>query len=331
MAEQDEARMAEAMSAAEAVRTHTSPNPWVGAVLVTADGAQFGGATERSGGRHAEVVALDAAGNANARGATLYTTLEPCCHQGRTGACTDAIIAAGVTRVLVGIEDPDVNVAGKGIEVLRAAGIDVTVGTSAQAIEQQLAPYIKHRSTGRPWVVVKLAASLDGRTAAPDGTSQWITGAAARADVHRLRADSDAVIVGAGTVRSDDPSLTVRDAEGDDPMRVVVGKAPAGAKVHPCIEMDGPLPDILDELGRLGVVRVMVEGGARLAGDLHRAGLVDRYVLYLAPALFGGEDARPLFAGQGAPTIDDLWRGRIVSVARLGDDLRIELEPCSPA
>lgn len=323
--------MAEAMSAAEAVRTHTSPNPWVGAVLVTADGAQFGGATERPGGRHAEVVALDAAGNANARGATLYTTLEPCCHQGRTGACTDAIIAAGVTRVLVGIEDPDVNVAGKGIEVLRAAGIDVTVGTSAQAIEQQLAPYIKHRSTGRPWVVVKLAASLDGRTAAPDGTSQWITGAAARADVHRLRADSDAVIVGAGTVRSDDPSLTVRDAEGDDPMRVVVGKAPAGAKVHPCIEMDGPLPDILDELGRLGVVRVMVEGGARLAGDLHRAGLVDRYVLYLAPALFGGEDARPLFAGQGAPTIDDLWRGRIVSVARLGDDLRIELEPCSPA
>jgi diaminohydroxyphosphoribosylaminopyrimidine deaminase/5-amino-6-(5-phosphoribosylamino)uracil reductase len=331
VAEQDEARMAEAMSAAEAVRTHTSPNPWVGAVLVTADGAQFGGATERPGGRHAEVVALDAAGNANARGATLYTTLEPCCHQGRTGACTDAIIAAGVTRVLVGIEDPDVNVAGKGIEVLRAAGIDVTVGTSAQAIEQQLAPYIKHRSTGRPWVVVKLAASLDGRTAAPDGTSQWITGAAARADVHRLRADSDAVIVGAGTVRSDDPSLTVRDAEGDDPMRVVVGKAPAGAKVHPCIEMDGPLPDILDELGRLGVVRVMVEGGARLAGDLHRAGLVDRYVLYLAPALFGGEDARPLFAGQGAPTIDDLWRGRIVSVARLGDDLRIELEPCSPA
>ena len=138
------------------------------------------------------------------------------------------------------------------------------------------------------------------------------------------------MIVGAGTVRADDPALTVRDAAGDDPLRVVLGRAPSGAKVHPCVELDGELVDVLDELGRRGVVQAMVEGGATVAGAFHREGLVDRYVLYLAPALFGGDDARPLLSGAGAATIDDVWRGRITSVERLGDDLRVELEPCSP-
>jgi diaminohydroxyphosphoribosylaminopyrimidine deaminase/5-amino-6-(5-phosphoribosylamino)uracil reductase len=332
VAEQDEARMAEAVAAAAVVRGRTSPNPWVGAVLVTPDGASFTGATEPPGGRHAEIVAIDAAGDpGDTAGATLYSTLEPCCHQGRTGACTDAIVRAGITRVVIGIEDPDPHVAGEGMARLRAAGITVDVGVGDSAVRGQLAPYVKHRTTGRPWVVLKLAVSLDGRTAAPDGSSRWITGPEARADAHRLRAESDAVIVGAGTVRADDPTLTVRDAEGDDPLRVVLGTAPPGANVRPCVELDGPLENVLDELGRRGVVQAMVEGGATIAGEFHRRGLVDRYVLYLAPALFGGDDARPLMHGAGAPTIDDIWRGRITSVDRLGGDVRIELEPCSRA
>jgi len=318
--------MAEAIAAAGTVRATTSPNPWVGAVVVTTAGDRFTGATEPPGGRHAEIVALDAAGE-QARGATLYTTLEPCRHQGRTGPCTDRIVAAGVARVVVGIEDPDPAVAGAGLAQLRAAGITVDVGIAAAAIRRQLAPYLKHRTTGRPWVLLKLAATLDGRTAAADGTSRWITGPSSRADAHRLRAESDAVIVGAGTVRADDPALTVRDASGRDPLRIVLGRAPRGARVHPCIELSGPLTEVLDELGRRGVVQALVEGGATVAGAFHREGLVDQYVVYLAPALFGGEDARPLLAGKAARTIDDLWRGRITSVVRLGDDLRIEMEP----
>jgi diaminohydroxyphosphoribosylaminopyrimidine deaminase/5-amino-6-(5-phosphoribosylamino)uracil reductase len=259
----------------------------------------------------------------------MYTTLEPCSHHGRTPPCTDALIAAGIARVVVGIEDPDNHVAGRGVAQLQAAGVAVDVGVCAEEVRAQLAPYVKHRVTGRPWVLLKLAASLDGRTAAPDGSSKWITGSAARADAHRLRAESDAVIVGAGTVRTDDPALTVRDADGDDPLRVVLGQAPKGARIHPCIELNGTLPDVLDELGRRGIVQAMVEGGATVAGAFHREGLVDRYVLYLAPSLFGGDDARPLFAGPGAPTIDDLWRGRVTNVEQLGDDLKVELE-CSP-
>jgi diaminohydroxyphosphoribosylaminopyrimidine deaminase/5-amino-6-(5-phosphoribosylamino)uracil reductase len=326
--DRDQELMRRAIDLAAGVRSITSPNPWVGAVLVTTDESIFEGATEPPGQRHAEVVALDAANAAGADvvGATMYTTLEPCSHHARTGPCADALIAAGVARVVVGIEDPDARVAGRGIERLRAAGITVDVGERADDVRTQLAPYVKHRTTGRPWVLLKLAASLDGRTAAADGSSKWITGSAARADSHRLRAESDAVIVGAGTVRTDDPALTVRDAVGDDPLRVVLGHAPPGARVHPCVELEGRLVDVLDELGRRGVVQAMVEGGPTVAGAFHREGLVDRYVVYLAPALFGGDDGRPLMTGAGAASIDDVWRGRITNVEQLGDDLRVELE-----
>src|SRR5437764_5071392 len=317
--------MRRALDLAASVRASTSPNPWVGCVI---DPGGFEGATQPPGGPHAEIVALEQAGEA-ARGATLVVTLEPCAHYGRTPPCVDAIIEAGIARVVVGIEDPDPNVRGRGIARLREAGIDVDVGVCADEVRAQLAPYLKHRSTGRPWVVLKLAASADGRTAAPDGSSQWITGDAARADAHRLRAESDAVIVGAGTVRADDPSLTVRHVEGRDPLRVVLGTAPAEAKVHPAVELEGDLGQVLDELGQRGVLQAVVEGGPTVAGAFHRAGLVDRYVLYLAPALFGGDDAKPLFAGPGASTIDEVWRGTIAAVERVGQDLKVEL--CSRA
>lgn len=326
----DSEAMQRAIELADGVRGTTSPNPWVGCVIEAADGRVFEGATAPAGGPHAEAVALAAAGDA-ARDATLWVTLEPCVHEGRTPPCTDAIIAAGVRRVVVAIVDPDRKVFGGGIDVLRQAGIDVTVGVHAEEVRRQLAPYIKHRETGRPWVVLKLASSLDGRTAAPDGTSHWITGGGARADSHALRAQSDAIIVGAGTVRADNPSLTVRHVEGRDPLRVVLGSAPPTAKVHPALEFKGDLEELLDELGRRGVLQALVEGGASVAGDFHRAGLVDRYVMYVAPTLFGGDDGRPVFAGPGAATITDVWRGRMVDVIRVGDDLRIDLEPSVPA
>ncbi|MGI8662725.1 MAG: bifunctional diaminohydroxyphosphoribosylaminopyrimidine deaminase/5-amino-6-(5-phosphoribosylamino)uracil reductase RibD [Acidimicrobiales bacterium] len=330
--ERDEARMLEAIRAAGSVRAMTSPNPWVGSVIETCEGATFAGATERPGGRHAEVVAIDAAqaSGADVRGATIWSTLEPCSHTGRTAPCTNALIAAGIARVVVAIGDPDPLVAGDGIARLEAAGIEVVVGVCAKLVSRQLAPYLKHRKTGRPWVVLKLAVSLDGRTAAPDGTSRWITGREARADAHRLRAESDAVLVGSGTVRADDPELTVRDGEGvprqRQPLRVVLGEAPTDAKVRPCVELDGPLDGVLDELGQRGVVQLMVEGGPSVAHAFHAEGLVDRYVIYLAPALFGGDDGRALFTGPGAASIDDIWRGHITAVDRLGDDVRIELE-----
>ena len=233
-----------------------------------------------------------------------------------------------MARVVVGVEDPDPRVAGRGLAALRAAGLEVTVGVAADEVAEQLAPYRKHRTTGQPWVVLELAASLDGRTAAPDGTSRWITGEAARRDAHLLRARSDAVLVGAGTVRVDDPALTVRLDDGVEraqPLRVVLGRAPAGARVRPALELSGELGDVLTGLGRRGVLQLLVEGGASVAHDFHAARLVDRYVLYLAPMLFGGDDARPLFAGPGAGTNGDVWKGRLVSIEQLGEDLRVEV------
>jgi diaminohydroxyphosphoribosylaminopyrimidine deaminase/5-amino-6-(5-phosphoribosylamino)uracil reductase len=324
----DLAAMHRALALAASVRMRTSPNPWVGAVVVTADGVSFEGATAPPGGPHAEVVALRAAGDLS-RGATLYTTLEPCAHHGRTPPCTGAIVASGVARVVVAILDPDPQVSGRGVAELRDRAVTVDVGVGADEASELLAPYLKHRLTGRPWVVLKLAATLDGRIAAPDGTARWLTGDEARADAHRLRALSDAVLVGAATVRADDPELTVRVGPvlEHQPLRVVLGHAPDGARVHPALELSGPPDHVLDELGAKGVLQVLVEGGATVAHAFHSAGLVDRYVLYFAPALFGGDDAVPMFRGTGAPRVDDLWRGRVVSVTQLGADVRVELAP----
>jgi diaminohydroxyphosphoribosylaminopyrimidine deaminase / 5-amino-6-(5-phosphoribosylamino)uracil reductase len=327
--------MRQAIDLAAGVRSLTSPNPWVGCVVVPAASDLrtqsegdlcFEGATAPPGGPHAEVSALDAAG-ALAKGATLYTTLEPCPHFGRTPPCTEVIIAAGISRVVVGVLDPDPKVSGLGVDALQQAGVEVTVGVAADEIEEQLAAYMTHRRTGRPLVVLKLAASMDGRIAAPDGSSKWITGEKSRRDAHELRRISDAILVGAATVRLDDPELTVRNEPVPErqPLRVVLGQAPIDSKVHPAIELTGEPGDVLDELGERGVLQLLVEGGARVAAAFHRAQVVDRYVIYFAPAFFGGDDAVSMFAGPGAPTMDQLWRGRVVSVERLGDDVRMEL------
>jgi diaminohydroxyphosphoribosylaminopyrimidine deaminase/5-amino-6-(5-phosphoribosylamino)uracil reductase len=334
--EADRALMAEAIAAGRGVRASTSPNPWVGALVVPdGDVPAAIGATQPPGGPHAERVALELAGP-QAAGSTVYVTLEPCAHQGRTPPCADALLEAGVRRVVVALEDPDRRVAGRGIARLRAGGVQVDVGVGADEAADSLAPYLKHRRTGRPWVVLKLAATLDGRTAAPDGSSKWITGPLARLDVQQLRAESDAIAVGAATVRADDPALTVRigpdGARADgvaprQPLRVVLGRAGAGARVQPALEHQGPIEALLDELGGRDVLQLLVEGGAHVAHAFHAAGLVDRYVVYIAPALLGGDDGVPLLAGPGAPTMADVWRGRLVEVARLGDDVRLDVAP----
>lgn len=332
----DAALMARAVDRAWHSRLLAPPNPWVGCVIVTPDGTSFEGSTRRPGGNHAEREALAHAGD-RARGATLYTTLEPCSHHGRTGPCAEAVVEAGIARVVIGVADPDPNVSGRGVALMEAHGIEVVVGPGAALVEDQLAPYLAHRRTGRPFVVLKLAATLDGATAAADGTSQWITGPEARADAHLIRAHSDAIAVGAGTVRADDPRLNVRGVTAPDgepvrePIRVVLGKAAADAAIQPCVEVSGDLGEILDELGSQDIVQLMVEGGANVAGRFHAEGLVDRYVIYLAPALMGGIAATPLLDTRGAATISELSRGEVLSVRQVGADIRVELSPMSPS
>jgi diaminohydroxyphosphoribosylaminopyrimidine deaminase/5-amino-6-(5-phosphoribosylamino)uracil reductase len=362
--ERDEELMAQAAQLAERARRRTPPNPWVGA-LVVAEGRIVGrGATEPPGGPHAEIIALHQAADA-ARGATLYTTLEPCSHHGRTGPCVDAVLDAGVARVVVAVEDPDPQVAGDGVARLRGAGVTVDVGIGAAAVRDQLAPYLHHRRTGRASCLAKTATSIDGRTAAADGSSQWITGRAARADAHGLRADSQAVVVGAGTALTDRPSLTVRDIDPPvehPPLRVLLdsrGRVPAtgalfdadlaptlvittdaapaaavddwraaGAKVETVAAASGglDLSAALTVLGGHGVLQAMVEGGPTVHGALLAAGLVDRLVVYVGAALLG-PDGAAAFAGPSPATIAHAHRLTLHRVTALGDDVRLDYVP----
>ena len=315
-----------AVTSAGDARLRSRPNPWVGAVVVSPSGEVFTGSTREPGKAHAEVVALNAAGK-NAVGATLYSTLEPCGHTGRTGPCTAAIIESGISRVVVGTLDPDTNVSGSGVQQLRNAGITVEVGVLEHEVRTQLAPYLHHRSTGRPFVVLKMASTIDGRIAAADGSSQWITGETARKRVHQLRAESDAIVVGAGTVRADNPSLTVRDVQGPSPRRIVLGEIDSQAKIHPCTQWTGSLTDLLDTLGKEGVVQLLVEGGSRVAASFHRERLINQYVMHIAPVIAGGDNAAGVFAGPAAATMADMWRGHVVSATNLGGDIEIILEP----
>ena len=326
MTTNDERMMRLAVDTACTARLRSRPNPWVGAVVVAQNGEVFTGATLEPGNAHAEIVALNAAAH-HAQGSTLFSTLEPCNHTGRTGPCTQAIIDAGVSRVVVGTLDPDSKVSGSGVQHLRNAGLTVDVGVLEQEVKQQLAAYLHHRATGRPFVVLKMASTIDGRIAATDGSSKWITGETARKRVHQLRAESDAIVVGAGTVRADDPSLTVRDADGPSPRRIVLGIIDVSAKVHPCTQWTGTLPDLLDTLGKEGVVQLLVEGGARVAASFHRERLINQYIMHIAPVIAGGDDAAGVFAGPAASTMADMWRGRIVSTTNLDGDIEIILEP----
>jgi len=326
MSDIDQQSMREAVLVAASARLTCRPNPWVGAVIVTEDGRRFSGFTQPVGQAHAEVQALHAAGDA-ARGATMFVTLEPCNHFGRTPPCTDAILAAGIKRVVVGVLDPDSRVAGSGVARLRDAGVHVDVGVCADEVNEQLAPYLHHRRTGRPFVILKLAMTIDGYIAAKSGSGGWITGETARQRVHQMRAESDAILVGAGTVRADDPQLTVREVSGPSPRRIVLGRAPRDARVHPCTEWSGSLPDLLDSLGSEGIVQLIVEGGAKTAASFHEAGLINRYVFHIAPAVMGGGDAVAAFAGDTAATLADVWRGRLVSTQALGDDVEVIIEP----
>lgn len=366
MATTDERAMATACALAARARRVAPPNPWVGCVVVGSDGVTVGeGSTQAPGGAHAEVAALAAAGDA-ARGATAFVTLEPCDHHGRTPPCTEALIAAGVSRVVVAIEDPDPRVSGRGIAHLRAAGITVEVGVGSAPARAQLAPYLHQRRTGRAFVLLKTAASLDGRTATADGTSQWITGPEARADAHTMRAESQAVIVGSGTALADRPRLTARDCDPPaerQPRRVLLdarGRVPAegplfdpepgaplvftthaapaarveewravGAEVEVVDPQGGGvhLEQVLVSLAaRHGVVQAMVEGGAALHGAFLELGLADRIVAYLAPMLLG-RDARAAFDLAGPATLADATRWRIAAVEMLGPDLRVTLDP----
>lgn len=325
--------MALAIAESERVRGITSPNPPVGCVILDENGnaAGFGG-TQPVGGPHAEVMALKAAGS-KAQGGTAVVTLEPCSHHGRTPPCTDALIEAGIKHVIHAVSDPNPRAAG-GANRLKEAGITVESGLLATEVSRgPLRAWLHYARTGRPHVTWKYAASLDGRIAASDGTSQWISSEISRKEVHEMRAKLDAIIVGTGTVRKDDPALTARDTGGmplpRQPLPVVVGMSdlPVGAKLqHTALHLRTHHPDdVLTALAEQGVVDVLLEGGPTLAGAFWRAGRIDRVLAYIAPVLLGDGPAAVL--GAGVSTITDAVRLTVQDVTMSGPDVRISAVP----
>jgi diaminohydroxyphosphoribosylaminopyrimidine deaminase/5-amino-6-(5-phosphoribosylamino)uracil reductase len=352
----DHAHMAHALQLAARGLFTTSPNPRVGCIIVK-DGCVVGeGWHQRAGTPHAEVHALKAAGE-SARGATVYVTLEPCSHHGRTPPCAEALIQAGVTRVLAAMRDPNPLVAGGGITMLTLAGIQAEVGLM-EAEARALNPgFISRMTRQRPWVRLKTASSLDGKTALANGQSQWITGAAARADVQHLRARACAILTGSGTVLADNPRMNVRDFDiGRQPLRVIVDsglRTPVDAAILPAViachhaapatrtelEQAGaeivelPAEDgrvdlaaLLALLAQRGINELHVEAGASLNGALLKAGMVDEWVAYVAPMAVG-DDARGLFAQPPLTTLAHAARFRLADSRQVGEDLRLTLLP----
>ena len=359
---EDRSYMTRALELARLGIYSTPPNPAVGCVLVR-DGRVIGeGHHRRTGGPHAEVHAIEAAGEV-ARGATAYVNLEPCSHFGRTPPCTRALLAAGVARVVCALRDPDPRVAGGGLEELTRAGVAVESGLLASDAAELNRGFLRRMSSGRPWVTLKIGASLDGRTALADGVSRWITGEAARADVQRLRARASAVVTGIGTVLADNPKLTVRDPGlellGRRPLRVVLDsrlRIPVTARVldesAPAIVFttqaapdtsafgersirfetlpgrDGriDLAALLDRLGALECNEILVEAGPELAGAFLDDRRVDEFVLYVAPCVLG-DAARPMFRLPPLERMTDRYDFRVHDADRIGDDLRVVLRP----
>ncbi|WP_114201342.1 bifunctional diaminohydroxyphosphoribosylaminopyrimidine deaminase/5-amino-6-(5-phosphoribosylamino)uracil reductase RibD [Janibacter anophelis] len=348
-----ESAMTRAVELAARGLGRTSPNPVVGCVVLDADGRIVGeGWHERAGGPHAEVVALAAAGE-RARGGTAVVTLEPCRHTGRTGPCTSALLEAGVARVVIAVPDPTAT-AGGGADLLREHGLEVIEGVGRDAAAHGNRAWLHAMATGRPFVTWKLASTLDGRTAAADGTSRWITGPDARAAVHALRAERDAVLVGGGTLRADDPHLAARGIEGaTQPLRVVLDRraevpltarvlddaAPTllvvaeGTDARRLVDAGVDVlavpagPDGLDVAAVLaglherGVRSVLLEGGARVAASCIAADLVDEVVAHIAPALLGA--GAPVLGAAGITTITEALRLTTTDVVRLGDDVAV--------
>jgi len=355
----DEVYMRRALELAGRGRGLVAPNPLVGAVVVQGGEIVGEGWHRGPGTDHAEIVALEAAGD-GARGGTLYITLEPCSHFGRTPPCAPRLVDAGIARVVAGTADPNPLVDGRGFRILREAGVEVEVGLLERESSRLNEAFAKHVRTGVPVVTLKMAASLDGRAAARDGSSRWISGEAARAEVHRMRASADAIMVGAGTAFRDDPALTCRDPDyvGPPKLRVVVDGRGIVPPTHRVFDGEAPVliatteaaPEdrreawrergagvlVLDEgssrvslerlfaeLGKRDVQHVLVEGGPTLAWELVGRRLVDRLVLYLAPKLVGGREAPGVLEGEGIPGIGDAVPVEIEEVTRVGSDIKV--------
>jgi diaminohydroxyphosphoribosylaminopyrimidine deaminase/5-amino-6-(5-phosphoribosylamino)uracil reductase len=346
--------MRQALALAERARGRTSPNPMVGCVIVKGGRVIARGYHHKAGLAHAEVDALGKLGG-HAPGATVYVTLEPCDHVGRTGPCTEALLAAGVARVVAGMRDPNPRVDGRGLKKLKARGVEVESGVLEAECLRLNRAYVKWVTTGRPLVTLKAAVTLDGRIAARTGDARWVSGAASRALAHELRDESDAILVGAGTVRADDPRLTTRlsgGKRGKDPLRVIVdgrlsisprAKAVRGAVIVTSTEVRATrrrayeragaevialrsrggrvdLGGLLDAIGQRGVTSLFVEGGGDVHGQLLAARLVDRVVLFIAPKLIGSGGV-PLISAVGPAKMADAWQLMNVEIERAGDDV----------
>jgi len=359
----DRRHLARAIELAERGRGRVSPNPMVGAVIGRDAEVIAEGFHRALGSAHAEVEAIREADGRDLTGATLYVSLEPCCHRGRTPPCTDAIVGAGIERVVVAADDPSEHASGRGLGILRDEGVEVVVAVDELAARAKLQnqPFRKHARTGRPWVLFKSAMTLDGKVATRSGDSKWISGEASRELVHRWRAGCDAVAVGIGTALADDPQLTARvDDVGEQPRRVVfdsLARLPlhsrlvAGARTVPLtVVVSRAAPraaadalathgvDVvvatgeneparvraaLDHLGASGIASVLLEGGPHLAGAFHDAGELDEIRLFLAPLVLGGRTARDPLEGEGADAIADVARALTLNCEQVADDLLI--------